>query len=591
MAKATVRGVLHRIRRAYKEATAEAIQQVRVPAEKALREWVAEKYPNLRARRYEGAQGGRRGEGWNARSTSANVEIARDFAKLRDRARDLGRNDPTAARIREAHAVFAVGTGIVPKSATNDAKLDKYIDEQFAKWAKKCSADGMWSLYALQRQAARAMKESGECLAREVPVPMGDGLDVPLRIDLLEGDFLDHTATGMVAGVGPLEPGHYIYQGIEFNERGKRMAYWLWRQHPGDSTIDPRGVRLDRVRVPVDECAHLYDPTRPGQVRGVTDLAPVMWTLKQTSLYLDAELERKGTEALVTAISRTSQPGGAFGDAETETDSDGVTRQIATMEPGSILNIRDSEDVTFNHPTATDPSSAIEGMDRRVASGVGQPYELISSNLKGVNYSSIRYGNIPFRGSIAAWQEAIMIGLFCDWVWERWTRAAIAAGVLKPRKCGYPVKWATPRWEEVDRLKEALADAAEIRNGLRSYPDVLASRGESWREVLDEAMAWLKELDLRALSFDCDPRHANGAAPTLGADSGYLDPAADPADSRRTERRWRANPAWSMRGEACNRGRNDELRDWMAPGVLATATARTITMTVAMTTHRPSTMV
>jgi hypothetical protein len=81
----------------------------------------------------------------------------------------------------------------------------------------------------------------------------------------------------------------------------------------------------------------------------------------------------------------------------------------------------------------------------------------------------------------------------------------------------------------VDRLKEALADAAEIRNGLRSYPDVLASRGESWREVLDEAMAWLAELDTRKLSFDCDPRHANGAAPTLGADSGYLDPATDPA--------------------------------------------------------------
>ena len=70
------------------------------------------------ARAYEGAKLGRRTEGWVAAGTGANAEIAPAIARLRDRSRDLVRNNPYAAKaVRRAgqqhgrHRAAAAGPG------------------------------------------------------------------------------------------------------------------------------------------------------------------------------------------------------------------------------------------------------------------------------------------------------------------------------------------------------------------------------------------------------------------------------------------------------------------------------------------------
>ncbi|MFZ1413221.1 MAG: phage portal protein, partial [Defluviicoccus sp.] len=50
------------------------------------------------ARSYEGARIGRRTEGWVVAGTSANAEIGTALVRLRDRTRDLVRNNPYAAK-------------------------------------------------------------------------------------------------------------------------------------------------------------------------------------------------------------------------------------------------------------------------------------------------------------------------------------------------------------------------------------------------------------------------------------------------------------------------------------------------------------
>jgi hypothetical protein len=68
--------------------------------------------------RYEGATAGRRAYGWYAASTDANVELMGALIWLRNRSRDLIRNNPYAARAVEELAGNVVGTGIVPKAKT-----------------------------------------------------------------------------------------------------------------------------------------------------------------------------------------------------------------------------------------------------------------------------------------------------------------------------------------------------------------------------------------------------------------------------------------------------------------------------------------
>ena len=69
---------------------------------------------------------------------------------------------------------------------------------------------------------------SGECFVRMRPRRLEDGLAVPLQLQVLEADFLDATKSGAL-GAGRL------VQGIEFDPVGKRRAYWLHGEHPGDA--------------------------------------------------------------------------------------------------------------------------------------------------------------------------------------------------------------------------------------------------------------------------------------------------------------------------------------------------------------------
>jgi hypothetical protein len=54
--------------------------------------------PSPRQRSYEAAQGGRLTAGWMSDANGPNTEIFTDLVKLRDRSRDLVRNNPIGAR-------------------------------------------------------------------------------------------------------------------------------------------------------------------------------------------------------------------------------------------------------------------------------------------------------------------------------------------------------------------------------------------------------------------------------------------------------------------------------------------------------------
>jgi lambda family phage portal protein len=514
------RGIAHRMGRAFRHASADALSELRGPVIRQMRQWVAGAVPALR--HYDGTLRGRRGAGWDASPTGVNVEIYHDFQRLRDRARERVRNDPLATRIVDASTMYVIGTGIIPKSATGSAVVDRKVDALWQAWAR---ATGF---YAKQALAWHATVESGEALTRRRPRKVSAGLPVPLDVDVLEGDYLDHNLTGIWSTAG-VPDGNYLIQGVEFDASGQRVAYHLWTQHPGEmGLIQSASTQLKRVRVLESELLHMYRVLRPGQVRGVTILAPVLWTLRQIGMYLDADLERKGMEALVTAIVSNADPvRPGIGDLSNgPTDSQGRMQVIGDLQPGTVLNVDGATGVTFNNPQPSDSASALKGMIRRVATGIGIPYELLSADLEGVNYSSIRYGTLPMRLGVWMQQEHVVLP-WNDRVWGWFIEAAILSGALSERKGGYPCEWAPPQWEEVDRLKEAMADVLEIRAGLSSQDEVLARRGKGWVALLAEAKEWLAACDKANLSFDTDPRRPEKEKADVAGNPS--DPTADPA--------------------------------------------------------------
>ena len=276
-------------------------------------------------RGYDGAAKGRRTDGWRTSATSADAEVAIAGALLRDRMRDLVRNNPHAAKAVSALVNNIVGSGIIPRAASGNEKIDAQANKLWASWSAQCDADGQLDFLGLQTLACRQMIEAGEVLLRRRPRRSGDGFDVPLQLQLLEADMLDSGRNGDLADGGR------IVQGVEFDPIGKRRAYWLFAQHPGDSVVTTRR-RLDSLAIPAADIAHLYEKQRM-QVRGVPWGTPVMRALRDLDDWTQAELVRKKTEACVVAIVLGADEA-EQGIAPSVVDADG--NRVEQFEPGLI---------------------------------------------------------------------------------------------------------------------------------------------------------------------------------------------------------------------------------------------------------------
>jgi capsid protein len=66
--------------------------------------------------------------------TSANAEIGTALSRLRDRARDLVRNNPYAAKAVQAVVSNLIGTGILPRARSGDVAINEMADKLWARF-------------------------------------------------------------------------------------------------------------------------------------------------------------------------------------------------------------------------------------------------------------------------------------------------------------------------------------------------------------------------------------------------------------------------------------------------------------------------
>lgn len=453
-------------------------------------------------RSYEGAKLGRRTEGWTTAGTGANAEIAPALVRLRDRSRDLVRNNPYAAKAVQAVVSNLVGTGIMPRARGDDAAVTDAADRLWTRFVATCDADGLTDFYGLQALAVRAMAESGECLIRIRERRREDGLPVPLQLQILEPDHLDTTKNGDIAGGG------FIVQGVEFDALGRRRAYWLYPVHPGEA-MTFRRVSLVSRRVPAESVLHLFDRLRPGQVRGVPWFSAVILKLRDLDEYDDAELVRKKIEACFAAFVTGSEDEETLGTATTDAQG----HRIETFEPGMIEYLAPGKDVKFAAPSATGGyGEYMRTQLHAIAAGVGLTYELLTGDLSQVNYSSIRAGLLEFRRRMEALQWQLLVPGLCQPVWRRFVGTAQAMGALPDAEI--EAEWTAPRFEAVDPLKDVQADILAVRAGLMTLKEAIARQGYDPAQVLAEVAATNAELDRLGVILDTDPRRATrtGAA-------------------------------------------------------------------------------
>ncbi len=464
------------------------------------------------ANAYEGGSSGHRWD--DVYEYGPDSAVTSDVGILRARSHHHERNNPWAQNAVATWAAAAVGNGLKPRWRVKEKETKEKIQELWSEFVLESDYDDSLSFYGQQSLVFRTAVSSGGAYVIKRIRPLNDGLAVPLQLQILEPDMLASDISDET-----LSDGGYIKSGIKYSKEGKRRSYCFYKNHPGETSL--LGNSTDKVWVDAENVLYVYRIDRPGQTQGAPWVSNCLLRLNELDQYEDAELVRKKTAALFAAfIEETSNSGTISKDGlpgigrETKTKSG---KRLSGLHPGTLQYLNPGQSVKFSSPA--DVGSTYEPWLRYqllgIAKGYGITYEMLTGDLRGVNYSSIRAGLIEFRRLCQQVQHHMIIHQFCRPVGRWFMDLAVGSGAIEisdyiqRRRYYNRISWITPRWEEVDPVKKYLADLGDVRSGFAPLSDKQAERGYDMEDIFEEIARTNKLMDDHELSFDSDSRSYN----------------------------------------------------------------------------------
>lgn len=455
--------------------------------------------------KYEAAGRGRRTRGWNAPNSGPN-KAKTGSETVRDRVRDAERNDWAGASSNQKWATTLIGIGITPrfsKFTNKDRKAQ--VTEDFKDFVAKCDADGVLNLYGLQTLAVKAWLRDGEVFSRRRSRRASDGLPVPMQIQIIESEFVPKFDADVWTG---MSANNRIRSGIEFDNRGMRQAYWVYRAHPGDSMGTEQVSRDKLVRVPASEMIHMYEPDRPGSLRGVSTLAAILTRLRSVADYDDAVLERQKLANLFMAFIKWSLPNMAGDDVDPLTGLalDAGGSPLGGMSPGIVQELEPGQEVQFANPpeAGTMYGEYMRYQNMGTAAGQGLPYEVFSGDIVNVSDRTLRVIMNEFRRFAEQRQWQIIIPQFCQKIIDWYADAALLAGIITVdevklvRRCEH----APHGWAYIHPVQDVQGKQLEVEAGFRSRSSVIYEKGDDAEVVDDERAADKKREESLGLAID-----------------------------------------------------------------------------------------
>ena len=461
-------------------------------------------------RQYAGAAHNRTLNDWIASGTSQDAETRMALRTLRNRVREMGRNNDYVSNALRAIQNNIVGQGVKmqsqvmrargPGAGQMDNAANRTIEDAWRKWgrADSCHTSGVLCFSEIERLLARSTPESGEIFVRIITGKKFGRSKVPMALEVIEADYLDDNYNGTA------DNGNQIRMGVEVDKWFRPVAYHFFQMHPGDYQYNSEGIR-PRIRVPADQVIHLFRTDRPGQTRGIPWFSSALTRLRHMSGYEEAEVIAARASACQMGFITTPDP-----EFEGEGVEDG--ERVQSFEPGKITTLSPGE--SFESFSPNRPSGLLDPfmryMLRGVAAGVGVSYETLSKDYSQSNYSSSRLALLDDRDT---WRQlqSWMIEVFHQRVFEAWLEMAVLSGALNlpgfetsPERY-QDVRWIPRGWSWVDPQKEISAYKTAVRSGFMTLTDVIAQNGGDFEEMAQARARELEVCDDLELTFDTDP--------------------------------------------------------------------------------------
>lgn len=485
--------------------------------------------------RYDSAGRGRRMAGWNPPKSGPNVALV-GLETLRSRAYDSARNDWASESGAQKWATALIGIGITPrfKRITN-LNRRKEITDLFVAHSRMIDADCVLDFFGQQTLVVRSWFVGGEVFARRRSRFLDEGLPLPFQVQLLEADMCPLLDTDSFEGL-PLT--NKIRSGIEINKRGKRVAYWFYKEHPNDASSGIINTDSSAyIRVAASEVTHVFEQKRPGQMRGVSELAVILARLRETGDYEDAVLTRQKIANLFVAFIKRTLPsmdpndpvfgaltGAAaqFAQPATPVGDDAAAGQpLLPMSPGLMQELEDGQSVEFANPpeAGTNYSDYLRTQTLGTSAALGLPYELHSGDIREVSDRTLRVIINEFRRLAQQRQWQMVIPMFCQRVIDWFADAAFITGAITQEEL--PLiklcEHSPHGWEYIHPVQDPQGKKIEVDAGFRSRSSVIGERGDDADQVDLERQSDLEREKTLGIWVDPNPPPIAPAA----------DPAAD----------------------------------------------------------------
>ena len=442
--------------------------------------------------------------GWMYYGGSAKEDIEDNIDVLRQRSRDAYMGIPIATGSLKTLRTNVVAGGLMP-SPQIDAEYLKLTDEQaealqaqilreFALWADTpvCDADRVDNFYKLQQLAFLGYLMNGDAFAL-LPVKDQPGQPYSLRLRVIEADRVcspdgyDRLVPCEVRG----RKVHSIVQGVETDEDGMVIAYWICNRHPLSSLANQAGT-MEWARVEAygstgrPNVLHVMNRERAGQRRGVPILAPVLEALKQLGRYTDAEITAAVISAMFTVFvkSATVQDGRPIGEAiSPEALIDSQDQNSIELAPGAVISLNPGEEVQFADPKH--PNSGYDAffnaMIKEIGAALEIPPEVILKQFTQ-NFSSAR-GSLNEFWRTCGMMRDWFADDFCQPAYEAWFAEAVARGRIQApgffsdpakRKAYTDCKWNGPSRTALNPSQEVEAAIKRVDAGFSTAEEETA---------------------------------------------------------------------------------------------------------------------
>ena len=482
---------------------------------------------------------------------SADADLPRDtLATLRERSRDLFRNDALARASLNSLVDNIVGTGLVPRlsldfeelgiSRDQARRIERQASRLWREWSKRADSTNRLTMDEIQGLVLGSTFLNGDVFVRPI---MATDMRVPsrfeLKLEVIEADRVDTPDT---------TDDPRVRNGVILGKsRGQPIGYWIADEHPGDLWTE-RTFR----RIPAHNAAgrpnvlHVFATERPGQSRGIPLLATVLDAFKDLGDYREAELVAAQVASCFAAFIKRPHPlTAALARATDDTKSSDLREE--ELNPGAIYYLDPGEEISFGNPTRPNAvfEAFIRSVSRSITASLGIPYEVASRDFSGTTYSQARSALLEARRMFSRRQiwlrNSFLQPVFEMVLEEAWLKGLIEIPDFYDRfDLWTSARWITPGWGWVDPVKEAQAEKLKLEMGVTTRSKIVASNdGGDWSDVarqLEEENEILEEIGGTGVESSSSSPKDGESDPSAGEDQDEDDAGEESATEPEDEK-------------------------------------------------------